>query len=260
MDVLSIVADDESERKFAAARFQESFKRIKQGGFGANQMDALREATSQALKTKRPCRLEDVKDSLKRVYAQRDMKPDGASAAFNQLCDFRLFEPKFSPPEFFANSWILTFPSAAEETRRMVSYVVLDALDRWLNGLEDAPTDAHGNRALRAIVLIDEAHKLLGMKQQALANLVRMSRSKGGLVMLVSQKPDDFENEDDDFVSDVGLFVCFRTNARPGAAQRVLREKALTDLQDGVCVARIGSRQPARIKAWAVSAGSPKQH
>src|SRR5690606_19180562 len=118
----------------------------------------------------------------------------------NQLCDFKLFEPRLTPAEFFSKSWILTFPSASEETRKMVSYVVLDALDRWLNGQADAPTDSSGNRALRSIILIDEAHKLLGMKQQALANLVRMSRSKGGVVMLASQKPDDFENEDDDFL------------------------------------------------------------
>jgi hypothetical protein len=46
--------------------------------------------------------------------------------------------------------------------------------------------------------MIDEAHQILETKLPALGNLVRMSRSKGGVVMLVSQSPNDFSNEDDD--------------------------------------------------------------
>jgi DNA sulfur modification protein DndE len=251
LDVLALPdAEDETEIKMASARFQESFSRVKKGTFGANQMDALREAVQQALRTNTPCSLDNVKQALRTVYTRRQMKPDGAMATFNQLCEFRLFDPDLPPEEFFEQSWIITFPQATEEIRRMVSYLVLDALDRWMNSLADSPTDQSGNRAIRTLCVIDEAHQLLGMRQQALSNLVRMSRSKGGVVMLVSQKPDDFEGEEDDFVGDVGLFASFRTNAKPGAARRVLQQTNLSDLGTGVCIARLGGGHPQYIQAW----------
>ncbi|TCK42392.1 uncharacterized protein DUF87 [Paraburkholderia sp. BL8N3] len=250
LDVLSVDRNDETSLKFAASRFQESFQRIKVGGFGANQMDALRDATVQSMRAHSPVTLGNVKDRLRQTYSARNMKPDGATATFNQICDFNLFEPLLTAEEFFSRSWVITFPGVTEEIRKLVSYLLLDSLDRFLNGSADTATDASGNRAMKCIVVIDEAHRLLGMKQPALSNLVRMSRSKGGVVMLISQKPDDFEGEEDDFLADMGLLASFRTNAKPGAAQRVLMEKSLADLQDGVCVARIGGKPPVRVQAW----------
>ncbi|WP_081060319.1 DndE family protein [Burkholderia territorii] len=250
LDVLSVDRNDETGLKVAASRFQESFQRIKVGGFGANQMDALRDATIQSMRAHSPVTLMNVRDRLKQVYAAREMKPDGATATFNQICDFNLFEPLLSAEEFFSQSWIITFPGVTEEIRKLVSYLLLDSLDRFLNGAADTATDSNGNRAIKCIIVVDEAHRLLGMKQPALSNLVRMSRSKGGVVMLISQKPDDFEAEEDDFIADMGLLASFRTNAKSGAAQRVLMEKSLSDLQDGVCVARIGGKAPVRVQAW----------
>ena len=49
------------------------------------------------------------------------------------------------------------------------------------------------------IALVDEAHLILASRLPAFGNQVRMSRSKGGVVVLVSQSPNDFEGEDDDF-------------------------------------------------------------
>jgi len=250
LNFLAIPEGNETEMKLASARFQESFSRIKKGGFGANQMDAMRESVQFALKKHKICSLQNIQDALKAEYDSRGIKPDGAMATFNSICQFKLFEPVFSPSEFFSKNWIITFPNATQEIRKIVSYLILDSLDRWLNGKKDSPVDNDGNRALRNICMIDEAHQLLGFKQQALSNLIRMSRSKGGLVMLVSQKPDDFENEDDDFVADVGLFVSFRTNAQPGAAQRILNEKNLSSLENGICICKIGANSPIKIQSW----------
>lgn len=65
--------------------------------------------------------------------------------------------------------------------------LVLDALDQYLNSLPDTPVDGDGSRGMRIIAMVDEAHRVLGTKLPSLSNLVRMSRSKGGAVMLISQ-------------------------------------------------------------------------
>jgi DNA sulfur modification protein DndE len=99
---------------------------------------------------------------------------------------------------------------------------------------------------------VDEAHQILGAKLPSLANLIRMSRSKGGAIMLISQSPDDFSGEDDEFLSEMGLVAAFATNAPPKNATRILGKGAnLSALQTGQCYAKKRGDQAAkRIKAW----------
>ncbi|TCP43261.1 hypothetical protein EV662_102458 [Rhodovulum marinum] len=78
----------------------------------------------------------------------------------------------------------------------------------------------------------------------------RLVRSKGGAVMLVSQSPDDFSGEDDEFLDNMGLVAAFATNAKPGAAACVVGKGAnLTNLQTGQSFARF-DKTTKKIKAW----------
>lgn len=168
-----------------------------------------------------------------------------------ELCRFPLFEPKLSPAEFFQRSWIIKLPpNVPEDSRTIVVNLLLDALDRHLNSLADAETSPDGARGLRILCMIDEAHQILGTRLPSLSRLIRMSRSKGGAVMLVSQSPDDFSGEDDEFLDNMGLVAAFATNAKPGAAARVLGKGAnLANLQTGQCFVRF-DKNTKKIKAW----------
>ena len=121
------------------------------------------------------------------------------------------------------------------EMRRLIINLTLDALDRWINSQPDAPTDAKGLRALRHVTMLDEAHVILSTRLPALGNLVRMSRSKGGAVMLISQSPDDFENAEDGYLDNMGMTLAFnaknrRQDAPMGCAGRAPGQ--------GVCMAK----------------------
>ena len=83
------------------------------------------------------------------------------------------------------------------------------------------PPMTRGFGALRHVTLLDEAHVILRTRLPALANLVRMSRSKGGVVMLVSQSPDDFEAAEDGYLDNMGLTLAFNTQARAGPTRRI---------------------------------------
>ena len=198
LDVLAVNDRDDVTLKEAAARFRDSFARIKRSGLGGQQSDLMREAALSVLRAKQPATIADVREAVKREYERLRRKSDEMLATLNELTSFTLFEPRMSPADFFASSWIISLPPATPEiVRRLVINLTLDALDRWLNSLPEAPI-VEGHRALRHVCMIDEAHQILGTKLPALENLVRMSRSKGGVVMLVSQSPNDFTGEDDD--------------------------------------------------------------
>jgi hypothetical protein len=199
----------------------------------------------------RPVRLRDVRDRLRETYAERKRKDDVATATFNDMMSWNLFEPDMPPSEFFSRSWIIDVHTAPETAQRLVVFLLLDALYAHLTAAADAPIDSTGNRALRVVLAVDEARKVLAYEQQSLIGLIRESRSKGGAVVLISQSPDDFDQVEEDFLENIGLGVVFRTNAKPQQLTRMLGQNVeLGSLKDGVCVTRLVEQGLVRVQAW----------
>lgn len=253
LDVLALGDRGATTIGLAAQRLRDSLGALKGAGFGAVQKGLLGDAAEKALRVKAPCRLSDVRDALKGIYADIGKREDGAITTLTDLCRFELFSPDLSPAEFFNRSWIIRLTADLPDLVK-VSVVTLmtDALDRYLNSLADAPTDVTGHRALRVLCVIDEAHRILGSRLPGLSGLVRLSRSKGGAVMLISQSPDDFLGEDDDFLNEMGLVAAFRTNAASGSVRRILGPAAnLAALNMGQAWVKVGTEPaPRRIIAW----------
>ncbi|WP_037299490.1 DndE family protein [Rubritepida flocculans] len=252
LDVLALADRSPTTLALAAQRLRDSLSTLKGAGFGANQKELLAEAAERALRQHQPCRLEDIREALVRLYAERGRKEDGAVATLRDLTRLRLFAPEHAPAEFFARSWIIRLPAHLPDLVKVsVVTLITDALDRYANSLPDAPTDAAGNRALRYAVLIDEAHRILGERLPGLSGLLRVSRSKGGVVFLSSQSPDDFSGEDDEFLDQMGLVLAFRCNAEPGAARRILGPRCdLAALARGEAWLKIGGEATRRLRAW----------
>jgi len=104
---------------------------------------------------------------------------------------------------------------------------------------------------LRHVTMLDEAHIVLKTRLPALANLVRLSRSKGGVILLASQSPDDFEGADD-YLDNMGLTLAFNTQARPGPTRRIFGAgHSLTGLKRGeaLCYIRAEART-RKVVAW----------
>ena len=253
LDVLSIVRDDSIDIAVSQAsmRFRDSFSRLKSSQLGDIQRTRIYEAANRALSLQHTCELKHILDELMQLYEENDVKKDGAISIMEDLCRFPLFSSDLSPEEFFRRSWIIKMPpNVPQDIKTIVVNLFLDALDQHLNGLADSETDQYGARDLRLLCMIDEAHQILGTRLPSLANLIRMSRSKGGAVMLVSQSPDDFSGEDDEFLDNMGFVAAFATNAKPRAAQRVLGRGAnLIGLQEGECYARVG-KTTRKIRTW----------
>ena len=252
LDVLALPNMEDLTVSEAAMRFRDSFAQLMGRRLGTMQRRHVHEAAKRALRMHSPCELHHVRDALLNVYEESEMKEDGATGTMRELCEFPLFLPSQGPAEFFGRSWIINLPpSVAEDRQRIVVNVVLDALDRHLNSLPEAATSVDGDRALRIVCVVDEAHRILGTKLPSLSSLIRMSRSKGGSLMLLSQSPDDFSGEDQDFLNEMGLVAAFSTNAPPKKAGRILGRGAdLTKLKRGECLVKLRDQPARRIRAW----------
>lgn len=238
LDVLHLSDRSQNEITIAAQKLCDMLSALKGSGFGPTQKNLFVEAAERALRAHVPCTLEHVRNALRALYDEQGRNPDGATNTLDGLCRLPLFEPSLSPAEFFARSWIIQVPDALSQSVRVsVVTLIAEALNRHLGELGDAPTDAEGNRALRVMFVIDEAHNVLETHLDAVGRLLRVSRSRGGAVMLISQRPDDFDAADADFLADMGLILSFQTNAQAKSVERLFAK--------GASVATLG-----RGEAW----------
>jgi DNA sulfur modification protein DndE len=250
---LDVLYSERSENaiKSCAKRFRESFKRIPKSRIGDAQGDILREAAEVALRAQRPTTIRHVFDALRNLYNDKQRKEDVVTATFNDMVGSDLFTPQLSPSDFFSRSWVLDLHAADEVTQRLVVFLLMDAAHRYLSGLEDAPLDSGGHRSLRLLICIDEARRVMGYDHDGIVSLVRESRSKGGAMMFMSQSPDDFNQGDENYFENIGLGVCFKTNAKSAALTAMLGQQVdLGALGSGVCVTRLADVGFMRVKAW----------
>ncbi len=100
--------------------------------------------------------------------------------------------------------------------------------------------DRQNHRGLRLVLVLDEARRVLSYGQQSLIGLVRESRAKGASVFLISQSPDDFDTVEEDFLSQIGLTACFRSNSRSSKVLKACLGQSVdvAGLADGVAVTR----------------------
>jgi hypothetical protein len=214
------------------------------------QIPLIGEAAERALRGQRPVKLRDVHDRLREVYAERKRKDDAASSLFDDISKFKLFEPAMAPDEFFSKSWVIDVHKLPEFAQRLAVFLVLDAAREFFSQADDTLMDAEGNRALRLIIGIDEARRVLAYEHESLIELVRTSRSKGGAIMLISQSPDDFDRDTENFLENV-VAVCLRTNAKPAALNAMFGQQVdLAGLPDGVGVTRLARTGFSRVRVW----------
>ena len=252
LNVLALNETDEISINEAASRFRDAFSNLQGSQLGTKQNEAMHQAATSALKTNAECTLENIRDALIDLYAEREMKEDGAVSTMREICRFPLFDYQLSSKDFFQKSYLIKLPpDVTSDSRKLVVNLVLNALNEYLNSLPDAPINENGARNLRIMCMVDEAHQILKQKLPALSNLMRMSRSKGGSVMLISQSPDDFSGVQSDFLAEMGLVAAFSTNAEPRNVKRILGDVNLTTLKIGQCFIKLrGDQNSKRLIAW----------
>jgi DNA sulfur modification protein DndE len=245
-------------RAQAAIAFRDSFRKcIKAKGDVA--MDDLRQAVEQLLtEGSGPISLDCIRDAVRESNERAGKKrKDGIEAKLNELTSLNLFTPSQAPSDFFRRRWVVGLGSASEESRRLVVFLLLNALSSYLLSMEDAATDSSGYRAIRHLLVVDEAREILSYKHDALSNLVRKSAAKGGIVGLLSQSPEDFEKEEDDFLSQMGVIAVFTSSARSiknlrAALGRRCEPDDFSDKQlpPGMALVKLPKREPVRVIAW----------
>lgn len=202
--------------------------------------------------------LGDLAHLAEQRYLDEEWTEDSLLACLREFTAFRLFRFAAEGTEhhFFRTAHIIDIHRLPEDLRKLATFLVLDRLYSEIMSMPDAPLDNAGNRQLRFIIAIDEAHHYLPCKQPTLENIVREVRSKGVAVMLLSQSPDDFDQGRYNFAREMGLAVVFSCLLeKPKMLEAVLGGKInprrLSQLATGVALTRVpDTEEPLEVQAW----------
>lgn len=114
---------------------------------------------------------------------------------------------------------------------------------------------------LRYVIVIDEAHIYLKNKnaRKALEELLRLMRSKGVIIVMLSQGVEDYKTKDFDFASQVKLPICLNVQNKDYKAivnfvgtpsSKYKLESKIKNLESGKGLINIGEPKIIELRQW----------
>ncbi len=226
---------------------------------GNLQQDMLRTSIEQTISDGAEHSLENINTYYQQALTAGGKGPDSIASRLNELTNLSCFIPEQMPNQFFGQSWVISLKTLPDELKRLATMIILDTISSFILQQQDSSVP-DGFRTLRHLLVIDEARKVLKeSKSDSLSDLIRQGRSKGSVVMLLSQDPSDFDGAADDFLSQIGTVIAYACaqskrglGALTGVFGRKLQQNEFTDtyLPTGVAFVKLPQREPERIRCW----------
>lgn len=196
----------------------------------------------------------DVLEIATVMYEGDNKKDDSLIEVLRDLATFDLFWKhgnEVAPLDRLSNRTMLIDVHAMPVLKELVAYLVIERLYKEMATMPDSPV-TDGRRTIRTILVIDEAHNYLSQKNIFLQRIIREGRSKGVVVFLASQSPNDFQQPFFNFqelLEFAFIFQCDGVTAR--LVQDILGCSAKTakELQTEI----------SRLEPWQVVSRSPQK-
>jgi DNA sulfur modification protein DndE len=208
--------------------------------------------------------LSDVFEELKDVYEDLKETPDTLYAIVQDLSSGIFHEETVAgrQPKIYESSLYISLPEAmSEKLRQLCVFLTLKYLLSEFTSMDDVAHSEDRILPLRYVIVVDEAHVYLGNKnaRTILEQLLRVIRSKGVVVIMLSQGVEDYYKPDFDFASQVKLPIClFIRNKNLKAVERFVGtaksshklEKALEGLDKGMGILNLGEPMLVRVRQF----------
>ena len=207
--------------------------------------------------------LNEVYGELEAYYEESGESPDSLIAVMQDL-KTGIFSDisKGTTSKIYEKSLYLSLPDAlSEKLRQLCVFLTLRYLLAEFTNMNDTIPDDNKIKPLRYVIVIDEAHVYLNNKNArgTLQKLLRVIRSKGVVVIMISQGAEDYYKPDFDFASQVKIPICLfvkNKNIKPierfvGTAKNTNKfQKAIDDLNAGKGLINLGEPQLFELRQF----------
>lgn len=153
--------------------------------------------------------INELHEAIEEYYEENNRRPDTLFAGIQDLTT-NIFNCDTNNPNILDKSLYLNLPPALSDTlRQLVVFLLLRYFNTYFSSTNDCEPVDH-IFPLRYVIVIDEAHIYLKNKnaRKALEELLRLLRSKGVIIVMLSQGVEDYKTKDFDFASQVKLPIC----------------------------------------------------
>ena len=204
--------------------------------------------------------IDELFDSIEEYYEENNRRPDTLFAGIQDLTT-NIFNCAPSNPNILDKSLYLNLPPALSDTlRQLVVFLLLRYFNTYFSSTNDCEPVDH-IFPLRYVIVIDEAHIYLKNKnaRKALEELLRLLRSKGVIIVMLSQGVEDYKTKDFDFASQVKLPICLNVQNKdykaisnfvgtPGSKYKL--ETEINKIESGKGLINIGEPKTLKIRQW----------
>lgn len=204
----SSISLDERERPFSINAFVDTIATFVPG-IGVVQKNNLKTILRELLDDKKgeyPT-IGELFQNLEEYYEVNKIKPDSLYSAIQNLTE-NLFNTDHD--DVFKKSLYLNLPpNLSDVLRQLLVFLLLRYFSTYFSSTNDVEP-LNDIIPLRYVIVVDEAHVYLKNKnaRKALEELLRLLRSKGVIVVMLSQGVEDYKTKDFDFASQVKLPIC----------------------------------------------------
>lgn len=175
----------------------------KYSNIGIKQRGMLREATNEAFIAKKPGEYPSFPEINERLLELVGDKRDTLTEIIDELSRYGVFKEDKKIKNFLNQNVYLSLSGDLSNSVRFTSlFLIINYIYNVFMNMDSTPID-NGCRAMRYVLLIDEAHVIFKEKkyQDILEKILREIRSKGVSVVLLSQGIEEFNQPTFDFSS-----------------------------------------------------------
>lgn len=159
--------------------------------------------------------LNNIFDSLKEYYETNDIQPDALYSIISDLSTDIFDSSSNFEGKIYEKSLYINLPLELSDTlRQLCVFLTLKYLISVFSSSNDTEPNSNRIKPLRYVIVIDEAHVYLKNKNasKALEEILRVLRSKGVLVIMLTQGVEDYKTKNFDFSSQIKIPICLNIN------------------------------------------------
>lgn len=179
------------------------------------QQQSLKTLLPENYKNSHPT-LSDIFEGIENYYQNNSIAPDTLFAIIKDLAT-NIFSQNSNSSErkIYEESYYVNLPIELSDTlRQLCVFLTLKYLLAEFSSTNDTePTDQR-IKPLRYVIVVDEAHVYLKNRNasKALEDILRILRSKGVIVIMLTQGVEDYKTKSFDFVSQIKIAICLNIN------------------------------------------------